>query len=160
MITHIKGFDTIEGSIEEIRNASRKKKEDPDKAKETKTIEITQMVVRSTILGFANPFSKPQAYQINNKYISRMGNKLYMPKWLAIDKYFGKYYDVATLNTHHRIILRDDVLRTDIEEMASIYFAKSQEQSTFDPEHAHSMAMREKELEIELAKKKGQQESI
>ena len=44
--------------------------------------------------------------------------------------------------------------------MASVYFAKSQEQSTFDPVYAHQMAMEQRKLEIELAKRKGKAESV
>lgn len=152
-ITHYKMF-----SVEKSQIKSKKNKEADPIPK--KMINMVQLIVKPTFFIFSNPFSKAQCYQLNKKFLERYSNKIYLPDWLAIDKYFGIYYDLETLTTHHRVILKDNVTRTDLNEMASVYFVKSQEQSTFDPVHAHNMALKEKELEIELAKKKGMQETI
>lgn len=151
LITHYKEYDTIKGRP----NKKDKNKEEPE------MIKISQMVVKPTLFGkFPNPFAKSKCFQIKTSLIKKGTTKWHLPIYQTLDFYFGIYYDDSNEETHTRIIKKDNIIRTDLNNVASIYFVKSQEQSTFDPIHAHKMALREKELEIELAKKKGQQESI
>jgi hypothetical protein len=85
---------------------------------------------------------------------------IYIDERVITDWYFGIYYDLSMKKELTEHIVNDNVFKTDLENLASIYFAKSQEQSTFTPDYAHDMAMREKELQIELAKKRGKMTSI
>ena len=85
---------------------------------------------------------------------------LIVSKKNAFDYYFGIYYDLSIEKQHKDLIIEHNVLRTDINLLASRYFVKSQEQATYDPDKAHALAMKEKELQIELAKRKGKVETL
>ena len=98
-------------------------------------------------------------YIIRNRVITD-GDKLIVPEWISFDHYFGIFHDATLPEEHMKIIKRDDVIRTDLNELASIYYCKSQEQSTFDPIRAHQLALEEKKLEIELAKARGKAETV
>jgi hypothetical protein len=69
------------------------------------------------------------------------------------DLFEGIYYPKSIEKTLVNWILYDSVFRTDWENMTNIYFAKSQEQSTFSPEFAHEVLMKQQELAIERAKR-------
>ena len=57
-------------------------------------------------------------------------------------------------------IVENVMFRTDMENMGTEYYVESQKKSVIDTTYAHEMAMKEKELQIELAKKRGKQTSI
>jgi hypothetical protein len=97
---------------------------------------------------------------IEESSIKRVNDKIILPNWLGFDMYFGIYYDMTIPTEHLENIKNDNLIRTDLNELASIYYCKSQEESTFDPIRAHEMAMREKEIQLEVAKRKGRIESI
>jgi len=79
----------------------------------------------------------------------------------SINYYFGIYFDEKDVeNIHSPNIINTRVLKTDVEQLASRYFTKSQEQCVYSPEMAHQFALKERELAIELAKAKGKRESI
>lgn len=164
LITHYKEFEY------EFKESSGKKpskkgnvsiEEDQDKKPIKKeSIQIIQMLVKPVLLGsLANPFAKVNVFQINGKYLEKYPNKYCIPNHIYLDKLWGIYYDETT-NAHTELMKNDNIMRTDLNQIASIYFVKSQEQSTYDPIHAHALAMKERELQIELAKKKGQSETI
>jgi len=118
---------------------------------------------------FEKPFGKEKAVQIN--YANIKGNeveiipsldkdKFILPKWVHFEYYFGIYYDNTLEKEHTFLIKNNDVALSDLQDLASVYFVKAQEMSTFDPERAGKMALKERELEIELAKKRGEQQSV
>lgn len=144
------------GKILAYREFTIKANPKPDK-------KIIQMIFKPMLIfKLSNPFAKTQAMQLDAQFIDLdMGGKaLIIPRWLTLDYYLGIYYDLASEREHTELIKQDNLFRTDMNQLASIYFAKSQEQSTFDPAHAHQLAMKEKELQIEMSKKKGQITSI
>lgn len=145
LITHFKQFP-----IEVPSNPDPKKK---------KLVVINQMIVRSMFLGKI-PIGKPQAFQIGNSEMNIRGLVAEIKPHVFLDYYFGIYYDEETQPHHTQLIKNDNIMRTDLNSVASIYFVKSQEQSTYDPNFAHQMAMKEKELQIELARRRGKSESV
>ncbi len=79
----------------------------------------------------------------------------------SINYYFGIYFDEKDVETiHSPNIINTRVLKTDVEQLASRYFTKSQEQCVYSPEMAHQFALKERELAIEMAKAKGKRESV
>lgn len=124
-------------------------------------VTIKECVVKPMLFWkLTNPFAKEKVFQINTKEVIFDGNKIIVPEWISFDYYFGIYYDLTIPKEHMEIIKNDNLIRTDLNELASVYYCKSQEQSTFDPIRAHQMALEEKRLEIELAKSKGKVESV
>lgn len=133
----------------------------------TKDLEVTQLVVRPLLLNIgrirlSNIFTKLQCFQIATKHIQKdLGDEtLFVDDWIHFDKYFGVYYDGSQERDHTNIIKEDNILRTDLNELASIYFVKAQEQSTYNPDYAHRLALEQKKIEVELAKRKGKAETI
>lgn len=137
-------------------------KEDPKIKEDPKTdenkVRVIQLVVKpviSRILRIPNPLAKDIPFQIKleNVEIDNARKVVNIPYYVYLDRYYGIYYDKNNEFIHTANIIKDNVLRTDIDNMAGIYFAKSQEQATFDPDHAHSLALKEKEIQLELAKR-------
>jgi hypothetical protein len=146
-VTHSSEFETLKTKIN---------KTDPDEK-----IKVTQFVVKPYIFNLLpNPFSKIKCFEIASDLIFKDFSKWILPEWVNFGQFLGIYYDLNYELDHRATLRKTHIFETDLNNLASIYFVKSQEQTTFDPIHAHEMALREKELEIELAKKKGIQESI
>jgi len=131
-------------------------------APEKKVIRLLIKPTLTSKLPIVNPLAKTQAFQLGLDNIDTDigGKNIIVPKWLTFDYYFGIYYDMGSEESHIKLIKEDNLFRSDLNQLASIYYAKSQEQSTFDPEKAHQLAMKEKELQIEMAKKHGKITSI
>lgn len=127
---------------------------------------VVQLLVKPMLvakLGITRPFSKLMPFQIAKSTI-RMDSStksLGLPKWVSFDYFMGIWYDSSLKEEIHKDIIVDhNLFRSTAQQLASTFFSKSQEQSTFDPEHAHQLAMKEKELQIELAKKRGKVTTI
>jgi hypothetical protein len=132
---------------------------------------LIEMVVKPTLfLGMTNPFSKEMAIQVNygsfneknelEKVCIEDGDKLVLPSWVHFDYYFGIFYDNTIQEKHHEIIKNTDLFLTDLNELASIYFVKSQEQTVFNPVAALPVILKEKDKQTEMEKKKGRVETI
>jgi hypothetical protein len=137
---------------------------------------IAEMVIRPSIkilfLQFVNPLAKEQAFQINlglwekEKGLSEPNfiedkDKMIMPKWISFNYYFGIYYDITIAREHQDIILQKDLALTDLHAEKSVDFAKAQELATIGyVPYAHEMGMKEKDIQYEIARKKGEQQSI
>jgi len=124
---------------------------------------VAEIVVKPCMMWkIINPFAKSQAFMINMNEDSVIldNDKIVVHKYNYFDYYFGVYYDLTIPTEHMKIIKNDNVIRTDLNELASVYYCKSQEQSTFDPIRAHQLALEEKKLEIELAKARGKAETV
>jgi hypothetical protein len=129
------------------------------------TVKVVQMVVRPPLIGFikiANPLARLICLQLNDSELIKDAgaHEIVIPPHITLDYLFGIYYDASLEEQHTDFIKQDNLFRSDMNEIASIYFAKSQEQSTFDPVRAHELALKEKELQIEMAKKTGKTTSI
>jgi len=113
---------------------------------------------------FTNPFKKLQPLIIENN--TELGkdekNKRLMISFdIATDNLFGIYYELSeNSKPKHRNIVDSRLTITDWNLTASRYFVKGQEQCVYSPEMAQQMAIREKEIQLELAKKRGKQETI
>lgn len=124
-----------------------------------------EMVIRPPLfskLKITNPFAKELCMIVSKNMVDFDGGdkSVNIDEKVIFDKYFGIFYDIDMKDKLTEHIIQDNVHLTDLENIASIYYVKSQEQSTYNPEYAHELAMREKELQIELAKKRGKQTSI
>jgi hypothetical protein len=137
------------------------------KKSEPQKLDILEMVVQPSLssrLKLTNPLAKELCIQINKKNtdcgLNSFTNEIRIVEQITFDNLFGIFYD-RTLETElAEHIKNDNIFRSDLENLASIYYVKSQEQSTFDPQYAHEMALKEKELQVELAKKRGKMTSI
>jgi len=130
-------------------------------------IKVLRIVFRPTFknIPFVKPFSKPEALMLEDDSLSiiKMPTRkhIYISDERSINYYFGIYFDEKDAeNIHSPNIINTRVLKTDVEQLASRYFTKSQEQCVYSPEMAHQFALKERELAIELAKAKGKRESI
>jgi hypothetical protein len=133
---------------------------------------IMEAVIKPTLFWkIPKFFGKEQAFQINlgemenNHMISRNliedGDKLVIPKHISFNYYFGIYYDITIAREHQDIIMQKDLSLTDLHNEKSIDFAKAQELATIGyVPFAHEMGMKEKDIQHEIARKKGEQQSI
>lgn len=71
--------------------------------------------------------------------------------WIAIDDYFGTRYDVPN-GERNRNLIKENVFKTDFENLGSIYYAQAQKQSTIDPDKAHEIMKQQMQLQIERQK--------
>lgn len=78
----------------------------------------------------------------------------------GLDYYFGIYFDMKTPSLHSDNIINTRVLKTDVEQLASRYFTKSQQECVYDPVFAKEFALKEREIALEMAKAKGKRESV
>jgi hypothetical protein len=136
-----------------------------NKLKEESEVKIGQLVVKPYLfekLGIVSPFGKSKCFQINMKKAEHdlKLQALILPKSITFDYIYGIYYDLTIEKEHIKIIKTDNIMRTDLDLQASRYFVKSQEQCVFSPDVAQQMALKEKELQIELAKRKGIKETL
>lgn len=111
-----------------------------------------------------NPFAKAQPMLIENNDEMIMkdetNHQIVIPEELGFDKFMGYYYMIAeNVKPKLRNVLDARILTTDFSLMASRYFSKSQEQCVYSPEAALQMATKQTELNIELAKRRGIQQT-
>ena len=127
--------------------------------------EVIQMLVKPFIiprLKIVNPIGKILCMQINKEHTSQNLQKreLIASGGIYFDYYFGIYYDKQTEAIQTAWIESDSLMRTNWNLGASRYFAKAQEEATFDPNRAHALAMEEKRIQVEQAKRSGKLTSI
>jgi hypothetical protein len=134
---------------------------------------ISEMVVKPTLFWkIPLPLAKEKAFQINlgecddknmlvKPTVIESGDKMIVPKHVSFNYYFGIYYDITIAREHQDIILQKDLSLTDLHAEKSVDFAKAQELATigYIP-YAHEMGMKEKDIQHEIARKKGEQQSI
>jgi hypothetical protein len=133
---------------------------------------IMEAVVKPVLFWkITNPLAKEQAFQINmgewkdnhmmTNTLMADKDKLIVPFNVSFNYYFGIYYDITLAREHQDIILGKDLALTDLHNEKSVDFAKAQEMATigYIP-YAHDMGMKEKDIQHEIARKKGEQQSI
>jgi len=76
------------------------------------------------------------------------------------DRYMGIYYDIGVRAEAVEYIAVDTQFRSDKENLGADYYVESQKNSFIDREGGLKMAIAEKELQTELAKKRGKTSSI
>lgn len=124
---------------------------------------IALIIKKNLFWRIPNPLAKSQPMIIENNgyvYKDEKNKRIVIPEQLGFDRFMGYYYMIGESTKQKlRNILDARVLTTDFSLMASRYFAKSQEQCVYSPELAFQMAQKQTELNIELAKKKGIQQT-
>lgn len=162
-----RGDTQLVGKIIAMRDLPIKNKDYKANSKSVpKQVSVLQLLVKPMLiakLGITRPFSKLLPFQINYNVVrfDKYSKSLQVPEWTTFDYFMGIYYDSSIPEeVHKNIIIDHNLFRSTAQQVASVFFSKSQEQSTFDPDHAHALAMKEKELQIEMAKKKGNITSI
>jgi hypothetical protein len=137
------------------------------KNKDKESSIIIEMVVKPALFNLVfwkpvNPFAKEICIfvDIRNMVKDRSQSYIEIDEKVGFDVYLGLTYDRSVKDEAVEYIRIDSQFRTDLDALASIYFAKAQEQATIVPQNAIEMALREKDLQTELAKKRGKQSSI
>lgn len=139
-------------------------------------IDIYSLVIKpmltSKYIKITNPFAKSKVIEVEKSKqvlvwtddgdgFAKETNILKINGDIAITQSFGIYH---TIGKHEKELvsnIRDlDVIKTDLNNLASIFFVKSQEQSTYQPQYAHELALKEKEIQLMMAQKKGKMETI
>lgn len=134
-----------------------------EEEKDEKPMKLIGMVIKPCLFWkIANPFKKAFPVIIeNNQDIFREGNKIIIPSAYGFDKLLGYYYMMGeSIKPKIRNIHDARILVQDHNLMASRYWAKGQEQAVYSPQVAEQMMQLEKQLQIELAKKRGQQQTL
>ncbi len=129
------------------------------------TKQFTQMLVKPMLirkLNIVNPVAKHKCVQIDSKLVTldEKTKAVKIVDGVFFDFLFGIYYDTVDEKQHLENIKSDNVLRTDYDQMAGRYWVKGQQQCVYSPEMALQLALKERELAIELAKKKGKAETV
>jgi hypothetical protein len=125
---------------------------------------VIKPMLITTGIRLSNPFSKSQPFLLeNNDKIVQIRSKkeIIIPEFMGSDNIFGYYYAIDK-DSKSKIenVIDYHLLKTDFNLQASRYFVKSQEQCVYSPEMALELAKKEKEIQLELAKKRGKSESI
>lgn len=122
---------------------------------------IYELVYRPVwFMNFTNPF-KIELLRIfkSSLIMDRSKGQLVINPTVSIDKKGGFYYDVPNEKRNLNWI-NESIHKHDYEDLASFYFVESQKRATLDLSYAHEMAMKEKDLQVELARKRGKMSSI
>ena len=127
-------------------------------------IKMWEMVVEPNLTfikwAIKNPFAKEMCLIINQTKCEFIGDEINIREYVTFDTYFGIFYDRSLKDLGTEYLKNMTLYKTDLENLASVYFVKAQEQSTFNPNYAHDVAMEQARTETELAKKKGKVSSI
>lgn len=132
---------------------------------------IIDMVVQPCMfLRIPNPLAKLKPVKINYGTVSDGGgidllgkidqDKLILPSWINFEYYFGIFYDNTLEQEQTWLIKNHQIALTDLHELAGEYFVLSQQLANMIPANAHEVTMKEKEIEHDIAKKRGEQQSI
>lgn len=136
---------------------------DKDQKEEKRLINI---VFKPCVLGIkwlTDPFEKDVALVVSaeNSDFSYAKSSFTIDESAIMNKFDGVRYDVTDKKEALKYIRDEQVSVTDWENHSSVMFVEAQKMSTFgDSSNANAMALKEKELQVELAKKRGKQSSI
>ena len=122
---------------------------------------IYEIVYRPVwFMTFTNPF-KIELLRIfkTSLIMDKSKGQLVIDPTVSIDKKGGFYYDVSNEKRNLNWI-NEMIHKHDYEDLASFYFVESQKRATLDLEYAHEMSLKEKDLQVELARKRGKMSSI
>ena len=102
------------------------------------------------------PFGEKEIYILNEDTLIKhsAGKKLIIIPTVSIDSFSGYYYD----NPHeldHRNFINEQINKHDMEGYASQVYVESQKNSVIPRDVGAAAMLKEKELEIEMAKKRG-----
>lgn len=129
--------------------------------------QFTQMLMKPLLISkgninIANPMAKVRCVEVDSKIVAlnSVQKLVIVPAKTTFDFMWGMHYDIGDEKDHLANLKQDNVMRTDLDQMGSRYWVKSQEQCVFAPEMALQMALKSQELAIELAKRKGKADTI
>jgi hypothetical protein len=113
---------------------------------------------------WANPFSsKKDIIRLNENELEPITNEfqkhLSIKPDVSIDSHMGEYYD-APNEEKHKNWINEQMWKHDKEANSSFYEVESQKRATFDLNTAAQLDLKEKEIQAELARKKGYSESV
>ena len=113
---------------------------------------------------WANPFSKQMdVLRFHENELepiqSEFQRYLAIRKGVSLDAHMGEYYDVPNEEKHKNFI-NENLWKHDKEANSSFYEVESQKRATFDLNTAAQLDLKEKDIQAELAKKKGFSESV
>jgi hypothetical protein len=152
-------------TIEEQGVVTYKELKDEKTGQLLPNVPLIAMVVRELIWWkIPHLMKKPQAMIIeNNGLISKdkESKSIIIPKEWGFKKFAGFNYVMSEDSTSKIRNIEDArILITDFNIMHSRYFAKAQEECVYSPDVAARLTQLEKQLQIELAKRKGTEEII
>lgn len=134
--------------------------------KETKISPILEMVVKPVInlgIKITNPFMNEICILVGSETIldmDRATSTITIDEKVTFEKVFGIFYDRKFEPEMLEYIKVNTVMRTDLENLGSEYYVEAQKNSVLERDRGYHMAMAEKELQTELARKRGKQSSI
>lgn len=86
------------------------------------------------------------------------GTRMILPTDFDFDQYIGIRTDAGDSIAHK--FIQSVVYREDLENQSAFYYATAQENATINPEQARAMELKEKEYQIEMAKRKSKASEI
>jgi len=148
-------------------NAETKKVElKEEKEKEIDIKPILEMVVKPILnlgIKIPNPFSSEICIRVDSQTIvdmDRATSSITIDEKVTFEKVFGIFYDRRYEQELLEYARVTDVMRTDLESLGSEYYVEAQKNSVLERDRGYHMALAEKELQTELAKKRGKQSTI
>lgn len=116
---------------------------------------IRPTVIRTPIIDIFNPFKQDVIFFGKNNAILEYDKKnIIIPRENPFNFFEGAYFTLGDAD-HILPVIKEGMYKTDRDLIASEYFVKSQEQASFSRDGGLAYGLKEKELEIELAKKSG-----
>ena len=127
------------------------------KPEEAKEKSVMEMVITPIFLSLG-PVKIPALWEkkmcimsgINSMTRDTVLKELIVLETVTYDYYLGIYYDRDYKEKIVPYIVADSQFRTDWDKMSEVYYGKSQEQATFDPDRA--LEVHKKQIELEIAK--------
>lgn len=118
-------------------------------------IPAIEIVYKPSLLGLKipNPFSKDICIILDKETTETIFPDVTIDETATFDKFMGMYYDRKFQKQAEEYIKVDNVFRTDLENLTSIYYAKAQEQSTIQPQFAHETLAKQQDIELEKQKR-------
>lgn len=142
------------------------KPQNPRKLKRGEMMDIVSIVFRPCFerIPIANPFAKLDALYIQKHKdcltVDIMKKRFTIKADRAINRYLGIRFDMLDSEAMHKNIIYHNILKTDMEQSLSRLWVRTQLECVFDPSVARDSMLKEKELQVELARRKGKAESI
>ena len=135
----------LEGKINSISHSSIEK---------NKCIE---MVVKPNwdfkLVRISNPLRKEYIIVALEKDLERMKDGYNVINFTYFDKFMGIFYPKEIQKECVNWIVTDSIFKTDWNSFASVYFAKAQEQATFNPVYANEVMLENIKLQQEKIKR-------
>lgn len=98
---------------------------------------------------------------IENSDYDYEGHNFTIDEFSNLNLLLGIRYDIQSKKVLHKFIVNDNVTKSDMEQHSAVQFTEGQKLSTYgNSDNAAALVLKEKELQTELAKKRGKVSSI